>query len=208
LLYRLYGQPVCLEEVKGDKRIVGIGLSDFSPYARRLEKLFNYKNTYYHKDPLLDITDPPRELWDSCDFLISSDVFEHVVPPVERAFVGAFRLLKPGGIIVLTVPFTHQDTVEHFPNLHCWDLVWEGGKLVLYNRTREGVLERFENLRFHGGEGATLEFRVFGLSHLLECFVKAGFVDVRVHREDFPDFGILGQTPSSVPISARKPLDG
>ena len=46
----------------------------------------------------------PAALASTCDFVISSDVLEHVAPPYERALSNLLRLLKPGGLLVLTVP--------------------------------------------------------------------------------------------------------
>ena len=54
-------------------------------------------NTFLHKPPLLNTVSPPKEWLSRFDFVISSDVFEHVVPPVSRAFENALHLLKPGG---------------------------------------------------------------------------------------------------------------
>jgi SAM-dependent methyltransferase len=207
LLEGLFGQPLCLAELPPHPEITGLGLSDFIGYSRRLEHKFRYTNTFYHQEPKLDIVAPPPTLWDKHDFLISSDVFEHVEPPVERAFVGAYRLLKPGGLLVLSVPFTEaEETVEHFPELFCWRLVEENGQQVLINRTKDGRLQRYENLVFHGGDGTTLEFRIFCLKHLIKCLENAGFSQIQVRQEDYAPFGILRQTRFSVPILARKPL--
>ena len=82
----------------------GIGLSDDWRYAEKLPSKLSYRNTFYHREPRLDLTDPPEELVGTLDFLIASDVLEHVAPPVERAFENAFRLLKPAGVFILTVP--------------------------------------------------------------------------------------------------------
>ena len=38
----------------------------------------------------------------------------------------------------------------------------------MINTTREGRIEEFEDLIFHGGEGETLEKRVFSLPDLLD----------------------------------------
>lgn len=207
LLEGLFGQPLCLADIPPHPEIIGIGLSDFSGYAQLLAQKFRYVNTFFHQHPKLDIVAPPPSLWGTHHFLISSDVFEHVEPPVERAFLGASRLLKPGGLLVLTVPFTeNEETLEHFPELFSWQLVEEGGRRVLLNRTRDGRLQRFENLVFHGGDGTTLEFRLFCLKHILKCLQDAGFSEIDVRREDYPPFGILRQTRFSVPIVARKPL--
>ena len=58
------------------------------------------------------------EQYGTYDFILSSDVFEHVAPPVERAFEEAFRLLKPNGFLCITVPSVADDTVEYYPDLH------------------------------------------------------------------------------------------
>lgn len=205
LLEGLFGKPLCLADLHPQRHLKGLGLSDFEGYARWLEAKFSYCNTFFHKEPKLDIVEPWPHLWGQHDFLISSDVFEHVEPPVERAFLGAAKLLKPGGLLVLTVPFTEAAaTQEHFPELFRWRLIEEGGKRALINQTRDGRWQRFENLVFHGGDGTTLEFRLFCLNHLLQLLEEAGFDHVQVRREDYPPFGIVNQTRFSVPILARK----
>lgn len=206
LLLGLFGQGGCLADLPVRRDIFGLGLSDYDGYSRWLEKKFTYTNTFFHKDPKLDIVAPWRHWWEKHHFIIASDVFEHVEPPVGRAFQGAFQLLKPGGILVLTVPFTEEEkTLEHFPELFSWRLVEGGGGRILLNRTRDGRLQRFENLIFHGGDGTTLEFRLFCLADLLSHLQRAGFAEVRVLRDDVAAFGILRQTRFSVPILARKP---
>lgn len=206
LLYGIFGEGGCLANLPVRKDIQGLGLSDYIGYSRWLEKKFSYTNTFFHQEPKLDIAAPWRRWFGKYDFLIASDVFEHVEPPVERAFQGALQLLKPGGVFVLTVPFTEgEKTLEHFPELYSWRLVEEGGQRILVNRTRDGRWQRFENLVFHGGDGTTLEFRLFCLADLLSHLKQAGFVQVQVLRDDVAAYGILRQTRFSVPILARKP---
>ena len=114
---------MALVDFPGDRSLVGVGLSDAVLYAVPLAEKVDYLNTYYHTEPYLDITDIPAELERTLDFMISSDVFEHVPPPAARAFDGAYRTLKPGGHLLLTVPFTNDDeTVEHFPELHEFEI--------------------------------------------------------------------------------------
>jgi hypothetical protein len=120
----LFGRSISLIEFPTNKSIVGIGMSDWSGYAKSLALKFSYTNTFYSREPKLDITHPPA--W-TCDFLISSEVFEHVEPPVDRAFVGASRLVKPGGHLILSVPFVSGKTIEHYPNLATYKVVELGG---------------------------------------------------------------------------------
>ena len=202
---RLFGQSLVLPEFP-TSALVGVGMSDAGVYARPLSRKLRYKNTYYHKEPRLDITEVDSSLNGSLDFVISSDVFEHVPPPVEVSFRNLYSILKPGGVCVFSVPFKRQgETEEHFPHLHDFKLVREGGKLELVNRTRDGIEQRFQDLVFHGGPGSTLEMRLFSMSSLIREIAKVGFVDILVHEHDRPEFGIIWKTKYSMPISMRRP---
>lgn len=191
------------------REIRGIGMSDWHEYAAPLRDLFDYTNTFYHQEPLLDITSPDQSLVGQLDFIISSEVFEHVPAPVSRAFVNSRRLLKPGGVLLLTTPFVIGEgvrTVEHFPNLHDYEIIdGENREPILVNTTTNGIREAFTGLVFHGGPGLALEMRLFSEESLLEELAEAGFVDVCVYRE--PDYlhGVVFEGPWSLPIAARAP---
>jgi len=199
------GIDAVLTELASNKRVRGVGLSDARAYAKPLARKFAYRNTYLHRWPRLDITAPDVRRYGDLDFIIASDVFEHVPPPVSRAFENARRLLKPGGVLIFTVPFSlHPDTVEHFPDLHEWKLTGRDGARVLVNRRADGRVSRHEGLVFHGGGGTTLEMRVFSQSGLLREFEQAGFSRVRVCGESFLPFGIHWPDPWSLPIAAHR----
>src|SRR5262249_32352732 len=154
--------------------------------------LFSYRNTFYDAEPRLDITNPPEQLLGTLDFLIASDVFEHVLPPVDPAFSGAFALLKPGGSLIFSVPYTRDAaTAEHFPDLGEFKLLNFGGEYCLLNRRADGSLEVRDGLVFHGGPGHTLEMRIFCESDVLERLRRAGFSEVTVHREDEAATGVI-----------------
>jgi hypothetical protein len=188
---------------------VGLGLSDWEPYALRLAQRLGYTNTFFDLDPRLDITaigDRAGEL----DFLIATEVFEHVAPPVSHAFENAARLLKDDGVFVFTVPYDidpSRGTIEHFPELHDYHL--EGGDgtpRVLVNRTRQGATQRFSNPVFHGGDGVTLEMRVFAVDDLLKQLRAAGFRSISIMRRGDRAHGIVWQDPWSLPILAGRAL--
>jgi hypothetical protein len=63
--------------------IKGIGLSDDASYAVPLAGKFDYTNTFYDREPYLDITQPDPKLYGTYDFILSSDVFEHVPAPLR-----------------------------------------------------------------------------------------------------------------------------
>jgi SAM-dependent methyltransferase len=202
----LFGRALRLDEFPSAE-ISGIGMSDWSGYADRLADRLDYRNTFYDREPRLDITATlPEGLAGSCDFIVSSEVLEHVPPPVGRAFSACFDLLKPGGVLVLTVPWhTDGTTEEHYPDLHEFAIVPLGDAPVLVNRKRDGDIEVFEDIVFHGGEGQTLEMRIFTRPDLLAHLRSAGFVDIRVFDDTVAEHGVVWSEPWSLPILARRP---
>lgn len=80
---------------------------------------------------------------------------------------------------------------EHFPRLNNFEILeLSNGTHVLMNATTDGQLEKHENLRFHGGPGATLEMRIHSIESVEKNLREAGFsywtriTDVR------PEYGI------------------
>ncbi len=201
----LFGLDIALPDFPVLKGLRGIGMSDSPDYAGRLAEKFSYTNTYFHKEPVLDIGNVPESETGSYDFLISSEVFEHVTPPVETAFQNAFRLLKPHGLFFFTVPYTLEArSQEHFPELHDYGIAQLSDRWVMVNRTRDGRLQVFEDLVFHGGPGETLEIRRFNETELRAQFQKAGFRDLEIHGRNHLPFGILRTENWSLPMTARK----
>lgn len=202
----LFGRSLAIRDIPERHDIVGIDMSGAAIYAGRLARRLGYTNTYLHREPRLDITAPGAEWLSRCDFVISSDVFEHVAPPVSVAFDNVLRLLKPGGLLVLTVPWAKDgETIEHFLELADYRLERRGADRVLVGRAPDGRIREYGNLIFHGGEGETLEMRVFSESGILGELARAGFGDIRIHAEPCEEFGILWKQPWSLPITARRP---
>ncbi len=205
LSLELFGESRTLPDFPIRPAIKGIGLSDWRGYAIPLAHKLGYQNTFYHKKPRLDITRVDSAWEAQFDFVIASDVFEHVAPPVSAAFANARRLLKPNGVLIFTVPYTLKDgpTLEHFPGLYDYRLIRTGTGFRLHNRTQAGDEQVFDQLVFHGGAGETLEMRVFTLTALQREFQKAGFTRVKVHCEPEFKFGIYWRVDWSLPITAR-----
>lgn len=204
----IYGEPHPIPDMPVRPDIVGIDMSGAEIYAARLRERLGYINTFFHRSPRFDILSPPKEWFGRYDFILSSDVFEHVSPPVSHAFANSYRLLKPNGVLILTVPYRPDgETLEHYPDLFHYQIEGNGAHRIVINTTREGKLQKFTNPVFHGGDGATLEMRIFSLPNLIELLSSAGFIDIRVHSDDDPRFGIIWEHPWSLPISARRPHD-
>lgn len=201
----LFGVDLKLRDFPALKSVKGMGISDPDTYCKRLEKLFHYRNTFYHKEPRFDLVLPDEAEYDQYDFVICSEVLEHVPPPVERAFNTLARLLKPTGVLILTAPYTFADaTIEHFAELHESGLAVINGKTVLVNRSADGRYEVFDQLAFHGGHGSTLEMRLFSEADLRAKLLGAGLTNVRFDSTGSQEFGVVYSGPYSLPIIAAK----
>jgi SAM-dependent methyltransferase len=206
LSQELFGANLTVPEFPRVKSLRGLGLSDSTQYADTLAAKLDYRNTYFHREPRFDITEVDEAECGRYDFVLASEVFEHVAPPAGRAFANAFRLLREGGVLVFTVPYSlDAATVEHFPALREHGLARVGGRTVLVNRTAQGEVQVFENLAFHisfGGEA--LEMREFSESALKTALAAAGFSEVRICSDNYAPFGIAHAEACSLPIAARK----
>lgn len=200
----LFGESLALPDFPERKDLCGLGMSDWESYAGPLAEKLGYRNTFLHQEPVLDITDPDPALLGTLDFLISTDVYEHVAPPVSVAFENSRRLLKPGGVFVFSVPYTLEgETVEHFPELFDYRIEERGDRHVLVNRTRDGRAEEFEDLVFHGGPGETLEVRVFSLDGLRRELERAGFAPPHIYSEPAESCGMVWECGWSLTMSVR-----
>ena len=206
LSLELFGMPLTLPEFPRLKTLRGIGMTDWPEYAARLAEKFDYRNTFYNRQPRLDITNPPSEDSGKYDFLISSEIFEHVLPPASTAFRGAHQILKPSGVLILTVPYSLESTMrEHYPEIHQFGFAQVGDGVVLVNRTRSGEMQVFEQPIFHGpGPGKALEMREFTEADLKRALSESGFTTVRIYAEKYLPFGIVYAEQWSLPLVARK----
>ena len=84
----------------------GLGMSDWPGYADVLARKMAYVNTHFDKPPYLDILQPAPQYLGVHDVVLSTDVLEHVLAPVQKAFDHLLALLKPGGWLVFSVPYT------------------------------------------------------------------------------------------------------
>ena len=204
LSQELFGLQLALPDFPHVKTLRGIGTSDSNQYAQRLAEVFEYRNTFYDREPRFDFS-APTEAPEQYDFIISSDVLEHVVPPVEEAFRNAWKLLKPSGVLIFTVPYDLEQSLEHYPELHEYGLAEVGGTTVLVNRTKAGQLQVMDELVFHmSPTGRSLEMRMFSEQSLKETLRAAGFEDVRIYSDKYAPFGIVPAQMWSLPVAARK----
>ncbi len=205
---RFSPDEIILTRMAPRKEIRGLGCSDWG-YADLLTEKFDYVNTFCDHDPQLDLRDVDWSRWqpESFDFITCTDVLEHIEPPIDKTFENMYRLLKPGGAAIITVPATlNTVTREHFPNLNDWEITTEDENRVLVNRRSDGTVERFDDLCFHGGEGMTLEFRYFTRQGLIDCVQRAGLRVAEIYEKSLDAYAIPLGSDNFV-LVAHKEID-
>ncbi len=135
-----------------DKEIRILESSGRGPYPMMLKEKFDYYNTEYDpaselmKRPFTAYADFQSLAYDEgvFDYVIASDVFEHVREDA-KGFSEIFRVLKKGGAFILTVPYNHE---------------WE----QTLTRVKVEGDKDIELLppEYHGGGGQTLAYRTYG----------------------------------------------
>lgn len=200
----LFGCELALPDFPVLRSLSAIGISDDKGYAGALERVFRYTNTFYHQEPRLDLTVTP-ERGGLYDFIICSDVLEHVPAPASRAFAAMWTLLKPEGFVLLTVPYgLGENNVEHFADLREVTFARIAGRTVLVGTNGEGQYAVRDDLVFHGGPGATAEMRIFSEEGLRAELASAGFLQVRIDGEGSERFGVHYDTACSLPVVASQ----
>jgi len=164
-----------LNQVSSDFSICGLGVSDDPIIAKHLYNKFRYVNTFLHQVPSLDLCNVTDEYRGVAQFVICSDVLEHVPPPVEKAISGLRSLVASGGVAVISVPHVEEGkTEEYYPGLVEYE-VREGR---VYWQDANGRKHCDEMPEFHGGSGLTLAFRLWSLADLRTSLLQAGFTSV------------------------------
>lgn len=180
-----------LDEFSFEKLIDGKNVLHFAP-EKRLEKImrsraalyktadfftegYSYKNIDYN----LDISAMKIIQDGSYDCVIACDVLEHV-PDHMKAIREIYRILRPGGYCVLTVPQKDnlQTTIEDLS--------------ITNPKERERVFGQYDHLRIYGNDFVTM----------LE---KNGF-DVTAVNEDFFDKETVQKYVLFPPVLSKNPL--
>jgi hypothetical protein len=98
-----------------------------------------------------------------------------------------------------------EEIKEYFPGLFKYTIEKnKKDQFILKNTTKDGKQEFFENLKFHGGDGFTLEMRLFSKNSLVSEFKNAGFRKIKFYDEPYLDYGIYWEYPWSLPMCAIK----
>lgn len=186
------------------KSLRGIGFSDQRNYAKQLRRSTRYRNTWYHKAPFRDIMDAGTFEGKTYHYAICSDVLEHVGRPAEVALRTLATILRPGGLLILSVPQKAGETIEHYPELTEYAVEQSSdGAWWLRGRTVDGSLFEATDLIFHGGPGSTVEMRIWGRDTVRRELEAAGFEEIEEFIGDIPEFGIVTSPDPAVDIPGR-----
>lgn len=204
----LYSVHKLLETLNTKKpRIVGISDADLVAATLKNQRNLKYFNTYLDVRPRLDISAPRAKYKNLADLVICSDVLEHVMFPVQSAIRGLFEILKPGGYVVVTVPYTfHEPNQEHYPWMKSYEASQNNdGTWRVTGIAFDGTSREVENPIFHGGPGNTLEMRLLSREELISNFRDAGFTKVEIDEKDQKELGIRMQLGVLVAQRPNKP---
>jgi SAM-dependent methyltransferase len=112
----------------------------------------------------------------SFDLCTSTEVFEHV-PNDGKAFCEMFRVLRPGGILVFTVPLRNEDETL------------ERAVLSPTGEIKHLFPPEYHGDPLHGSSGRILAFRTYG-QDVIRRLLNAGFADAKIlYPEDHVPWG-------------------
>lgn len=182
--------PLPLPEWLAEKGLCVLEASGRGAYPLLLAEKFRYTNAEYGandegtQDPFGRLADLQRLCYpdESLDLVIAGDVFEHV-PDDLRAFREVFRALKPGGLLIFTVPYDPGRA-----------------ETLIRVEVREGVERFLEPPEYHGGGGRGLAYRTYGRD-LPDRPRQIGF-STGYLRLELPEIAVSGQ---EVWVCARGP---
>ena len=167
------GYPIVrFDSIKSDWSRIGLGISDDINVASRVATKFFYSNSYYDVFPLLDIRKVPSVAKRAFEFVICSDVLEHIDTGLDFAVEGIASMLKPNGFAVISVPIlVDQANLEFYPNLSTFEIL--NGEVHWTDTNGEKMVDT--NPEFHGGRGQNLAFRQFTDDSITSTLLNNGF---------------------------------
>ncbi len=115
VLANTHSKTEILSNIPENKNIRILESTATRGHTKILDSKFEYINTIFNPDVIKEGKDPRKFadfqklhfLDNSFDYILASDVFEHVRLD-DEGYSEIFRTLKPGGYFLMTVPFTYE----------------------------------------------------------------------------------------------------
>lgn len=196
-------EPRPMLELDPDQRRYGLGISDNPEMAKFFRRCFNYSNSELDVNPIVDLLNPPESLSGLYDFVICSDVLEHVPPSPDRAIVSLASFLRPGGIAMVSVPVSGGDTDEYYPGIVSWSM--ENG--ALHWTDTAGTTHIDPDPEIHGGDGLTIAFRTWGAEDFERAVLESGFSSIE-RLVPCPELGVPEMPWTGEPVVIPPLLSG
>ena len=180
--------PVPMSEIASDWSRIGVGFDDHPSIFSTFPTKWDFVNSRLHRFPVLDLLNLADETVEAFEFALCSDVLEHVQPPYRCALEGLLTILKPGGFAVVSVPISGvTEVVEHYPGLRSFKTLEDG---TVEWTDSMGIRHHERNPVFHGGDGLTLELRIFSANEMMSGLTEVGFGSV-MELVPRPDLGVF-----------------
>jgi glycosyltransferase involved in cell wall biosynthesis len=138
-----------------NKSLIIFEASGTGGYSRYLKEKFDYFNTQFDSEQLKNFQFDMRKYADlqnihfasnSINIIITSDVFEHV-RQYRKAFREVLRVLKPGGLFLLQIPYSHtrEKTIKRVEvngdeDIHLLPPVYHASQTLVYRDYGRDVL--------------------------------------------------------------------
>ncbi|MSX34844.1 MAG: methyltransferase domain-containing protein [Actinobacteria bacterium] len=188
-------EPRPMLELEPDHRRHGLGISDNPEMARFFYRCFNYSNSQLDVHPIVDLLNPQSSMQGLYDFVICSDVLEHVPPSAERAIASLASFLRPGGIAMVSVPVSGGETEEYYPDITDWSML-DG---ELHWTDASGASHIDNDPEIHGGDGLTIAFRTWGAEDFERAVLSNGFSSIE-RLVPCPELGVPEMPWSDQPV--------
>jgi len=195
--------PRPMLELTPDRSRHGLGLSDNPEMAKFFRRCFNYTNSELDTPPIIDLLSPPAAARGLFDFVICSDVLEHVPPPAERGLTSIADLLRPGGVAMVSVPIRDGGTEEYYPGIRSWQLI--DGTLHWSDDAGQSFVDTDPEI--HGGDGLTIAFRTWGAEDFEAKVLASGFSSIE-RLEPCPELGVPEMAWSGQPVTLPPLMSG
>ena len=165
-------EPTPLSRINSDWSRIGLGISDDINVSSRLSGKFFYSNSYFDTFPNLDLRKVPEVAKAKFEFVICSDVLEHIDTDLELAVSGLKNLLNENGFAVISVPVDgDHGHLEFYPGLISFSIKDD---IVTWN-DQNNMPHKDIDPEFHGGRGQNLAFRKFSDNTIEDLLLKCGF---------------------------------
>ncbi len=203
---RFSTDDVILTRMAPRKDLRGLGCSDWG-YADALTEKFEYVDSFFDREPQLDLLDVDWSRWtpESFDFITCASVPEYVRPTIDEMFKNVYRLLRPGGAAVIAAPpVLGPKTGELTCKLHHREITAETARQAAVDRRTGGATERIDDVNICGAVETTRPIRSISRQALIDGAERAGLRAAEIYERPIGAYALPLGVDDFV-LTAEKP---